>query len=208
MDHTFCPGAKLLRQPKPEEIECPHCGQEAEIWSDEARTTCPACKGTILRDGSQSCLDWCAYGKDCVGDDVYNRYMKNKALCLKERLFEELGKHFQGNSERVAHAQAVLGFAEELLKDSKGDWHIVVPASILHDVGIGGNRHDRPEGSLQEKEGPSAIRQILLKAGLQARDIDQICQIIAHHHSPGKIDSANFKILHDAHNLAKSHPVR
>ena len=28
--------------------------------------------------------------------------------------------------------------------------------------------------------------------------IEEICQIIAHHHSPGKITSSNFKILYDA----------
>ena len=37
------PGARFLRQPRPEMFECPDCGEEVEIWSDEIRGTCSAC---------------------------------------------------------------------------------------------------------------------------------------------------------------------
>ena len=81
-----------------------------------------------------------------------------------------------------------------------GDWHILMPASILHDVGIkvAEEKYGSSAGHLQEKEGPGIARKLLLKLGLRMEHIDEICEIIAHHHSPGEINTNNFKILYDA----------
>ena len=74
-----CPGSFNIRQPQPEEITCPYCKKKAEIWSDEAKTVCPGCKRKVFREeGLMSCLDWCAYAKECVGEKTYARYLKNK----------------------------------------------------------------------------------------------------------------------------------
>lgn len=78
-----CPGAKLFRQPEPEILRCPYCQEELEIWTDEIKTKCSKCKKTITREQAQSCLDWCKYAKECVGEDVYNKYMSNKAKSKK-----------------------------------------------------------------------------------------------------------------------------
>ena len=56
-------------------------------------------------------------------------------------------------------------------------------------------------GHHQEKEGPDIARKILLKLGCKKEDIDEICEIIAHHHTPGKVDTQNFKILYDSDRL-------
>ena len=34
--------------------------------------------------------------------------------------------------------------------------------------------------------------------GFEHNQIEEICEIIAHHHSPGKITTRNFEILYDA----------
>ena len=74
-----CPGAKNIKQPKPEYIKCPFCSYEVEIWSDEIIATCPKCKKTVMRnDYKQTCLDWCKYAKECVGSVQYNKYKQNK----------------------------------------------------------------------------------------------------------------------------------
>ena len=72
-----CPGSQKFKQPQPENIKCPFCGEEAEIWTDEFETVCPGCKKKISRSG-QSCLDWCKEAKNCVGENIYKRYLKNK----------------------------------------------------------------------------------------------------------------------------------
>ncbi len=68
-----CPGARLIREPTPENIACPHCGQEMEIWSDELVARCPHCRRPVPRERGASCLDWCAYAAECVGADKYRR---------------------------------------------------------------------------------------------------------------------------------------
>ena len=209
MDHMFCPGAKLLRQPKPEMIPCPTCGEEVEIWSDEIRGFCPNCKRTVIKDTNASCLDWCRYGKECVGEDIYNQYMENRAISLKQKLIEDMESYFEEDKSRIEHAKEVLESATELLKEEQADWHIVVPASILHDVGIKAaeQMYGSSEARYQEKEGPAIARKMLFKHGLRKEDIDQVCEIIGHHHSPKDDETANFSVVYDADclvNLRKS----
>ena len=195
-----CPGSQRFRQPEPEIIKCPACGKEVEIWTDEVKATCPGCRRTVMREAGSSCLDWCRYAKQCVGDKLFSKYMQNKAVGVKQKLIKELEEYFGDDKKRINHAKNVMHFAEELLRQEKGDWHIVIPASILHDIGIkeADRRYGLLSGHYQEKEGPPIARKVLLKIGLERENIDEICEIIAHHHSPGKIDTQNFKILYDA----------
>ena len=72
-----CPGSQQFKQPQPEEIKCGFCREEVEIWTDEFEAICPKCGKTVTRD-SQSCLDWCKAAKECVGDEIYSRYVKGK----------------------------------------------------------------------------------------------------------------------------------
>ncbi|NOX97375.1 MAG: HD domain-containing protein [Nitrospirae bacterium] len=196
----FCPGAQGLKQPQPEVVKCPSCSEEIEIWTDELQATCPNCKKIVTREAGASCLDWCSYAKECLGAEGYNKYMQNKAITVKGKLLKELELYFGDDKKRINHAQKVMHFAEELLKTEKCDWHIVIPASILHDIGIkeAERKYGSSAGPYQEKEGPAVAKGILLKMGLKKGDIEEICDIIAHHHSPGKIDTLNFKVLCDA----------
>lgn len=196
----FCPGSQKFRQPQPEIIKCSNCGEEVEIWTDEVQATCSKCKTIVTRESGSSCLDWCKYAKECVGEQTYNKFMQNKAITTKQKLLKKLEEYFGKDTKRINHAKKVMGFAEEILKKEKADWHIVIPASILHDVGIkvAEEKYGSSAGHLQEKEGPKIAREILLKVGLNNEDADEICQIIAHHHSPGKVDTQNFKVLYDA----------
>lgn len=195
-----CPGAQKFRQPEPEFIKCPFCNNEVEIWTDEVKATCSNCKNTVMRTGETSCLEWCKYAKECVGENTYNKFIQDRTGILRNKLIQELEAYFGSDSKRINHAKKVLSFAEEILKQEKAGWHIVVPASILHDVGIkvAEEKYGLSAGHLQEKEGPEIAKIILLKLGLKKEDIDEICQIIAHHHSPGKINTLNFKVLYDA----------
>src|SRR3989338_7977911 len=195
-----CPGSEKFKQPKPEYLKCPSCGEEVEIWSDEVQTTCQKCGKKVTRKESTSCLDWCKYAKECIGAQKYSAYIKDKSIILKDKLISELEKYFGNDSKRINHAKKVMGFAEELLLKEKADWHIVIPASILHDVGIKAAeaKYGSSAGHYQEKEGPAIARKILEKLDFKKEDIDEICEIIAHHHSPDKVDTKNFKVLYDA----------
>lgn len=108
--------------------------------------------------------------------------------------------YFGADQKRINHAHRVTGFVEELLKEESGDYHIVISAGLLHDIGIheAERKHNSTAGKYQEKEGPAIAHEILTRLGFPEAQIDEICQIIGHHHSPGIINTRNFKILYDA----------
>jgi hypothetical protein len=69
-----CPGSMgLSGTPNIIEKICPECGREIEIFSNEAFAKCEC--GFIAYNDTQNCIQWCKYAKECVGEDVYNRFM-------------------------------------------------------------------------------------------------------------------------------------
>jgi HD superfamily phosphodiesterase len=190
----------MIRQPKPEMFDCPKCGSEVEIWTDELKGTCSNCSTVVLRYQDQSCLEWCKLAVNCVGEKAYNNFMQNRTQTIRGKLMHDVELLFGEDEKRIEHAKKVMGYVEELLKKEKGDYHILMPVSILHDVGIkvAEEKYGSSAGHLQEKEGPGVARKLLLRLGMRMEDIDEICEIIAHHHSPGIINTNNFKILSDA----------
>jgi HD superfamily phosphodiesterase len=194
-----CPGQDK-RKIAPEPIICSSCGYEAEMFSDEIKASCPQCRQVFYREVLPTCVDWCACAQECIGEQEYANYIINKSLLLKDKLLGELKEYFGNDIKRINHARKVLGYAEEILRQEGGSWQIVVPAAILHDLGIkiAEQKYGSSAGHLQEKEGPAVARNILLKLGLKKEEIEEICQIIGSHHSPGKINSLNFGIILDA----------
>jgi len=59
-------------------VRCPKCSTEIEIWSDEFEVTCTKCKKIIPRETGQSCIEWCSYARECVGEYRYRRYIEYK----------------------------------------------------------------------------------------------------------------------------------
>ena len=71
-----CPGSKEIKQPKPEEIKCRNCSKTIEIWSDETECKCRHCGKINMRQLAPTCIEWCAFAKECVGEQKYNRLKK------------------------------------------------------------------------------------------------------------------------------------
>ena len=67
-----CPGAaQFTRTPTLKIKKCPECGADVEIFSTELKVKCGKCGFTIYNDLG-SCIQWCKYAKECVGEEVYN----------------------------------------------------------------------------------------------------------------------------------------
>ena len=66
---------------------CPRCGNEIEIFSVDTEATCDKCGYTIYND-TLSCVQWCKYAKQCVGEETYQRLMAFVKL-REERKAEE-----------------------------------------------------------------------------------------------------------------------
>ena len=79
-----CPGAANIRTPTIKIKKCPKCSVEVEIFSDEMQVKCGNCGFTIYSD-LQSCVQWCRYAKECVGEETYRKLKKKKIafLCVE-----------------------------------------------------------------------------------------------------------------------------
>ncbi len=131
----------------------------------------------------------------------------------KTALITAMEAYFNTDSKRIKHAHSVTEYAEKLLKSEGGEYIIVIGAAVLHDIGIPAaeEKYGSAAGKYQEIEGPPIARQILTRLGFEPEQTEEICQIIAHHHSPGKINTRNFKILYDADwlvNLRDEYDIR
>lgn len=160
-----------------------------EIWTDEIRGVCAKCGQVVFRDGYMSCLEWCKFGQDCVGQEAYDRYQKNRAVGLRRKLLEALHKYWDGNTDKIQEAEAILSWSEEILKNENADWHIAIPASILHNIG-----GDSDSGV------PRAAKEILLRSGLMREDLEKISRIIE---GDSAENGAEFDVVHDAVLLAR-----
>ena len=78
MSRFQCPGAVRIKDPVPEFFKCPTCGAEVEIWTHEGSRKCGKCGTEVFKEHVPSCIEWCKYAKECVGEEAYERYMKGK----------------------------------------------------------------------------------------------------------------------------------
>jgi hypothetical protein len=84
MSTLKCPGAEGIRASFPEEIPCA-CGAKVEMWPDEMEARCAGCGHSVSRDVPPACIEWCAAARECVGDDLYRRYMRGRAKAPASR---------------------------------------------------------------------------------------------------------------------------
>jgi HD superfamily phosphodiesterase len=109
-------------------------------------------------------------------------------------------EYFGDDSRRIDHALRVTAFACRLMEDEPANPELVVATALLHDIGIreAERKYGSSAGNLQEIEGPPVAREILAALGYNEPFIAEVCQIIASHHSPGEVETDNFRIIWDA----------
>ena len=62
------------RTPTIEEKICPQCGNVIEIFSTDTEVACDHC-GFMAYNDALSCVQWCKYARQCVGDEMYEHLM-------------------------------------------------------------------------------------------------------------------------------------
>ena len=171
-----------MRQPKPESMQCPYCGEEVEVWSDEIRATCSKCGRAVMREGNMSCLEWCAYAERCVGDTIYQDYMAKRSVGIKTRLLAYVDQLYD-RDPRSKHAREVLSIAEQLAKEEQADHNIVVPVAILHEADS------------------KAARRALLELGFRMEHIEEACRLVGCLKEGTDGQCINFDVVRDADRL-------
>jgi HD superfamily phosphodiesterase len=155
------------------------------------------------------CASYCKFAEQCLGD-LPPELMAKRDDLLKDRVAIEMKKYFHKDFKRIAHATKVARYAEQIVKQEGGDPAIVLPAGYLHDIGIkeAERKYQSSAAHYQEQEGPPVARDILTRLGARQELIDEVCDIIGHHHHPRDEETLNFKILYDADlivNLEENH---
>ncbi|WP_432821083.1 nitroreductase family protein [Trichloromonas sp.] len=141
-------------------------------------------------------------------DKVYsNRYGTRWSMSdpgRRESFIEKVAfameDYFGSDDRRIEHAHRVAGYARELLAAIDADETLTLLAAYLHDIGIpeAERKYGSCPGHCQEQEGPPVARALLEKLGADERLIVTVCELVGCHHTPGAIDSPEFRILWDA----------
>ncbi|MDR3314993.1 MAG: hypothetical protein LBS98_00700 [Coriobacteriales bacterium] len=70
-----CLGAAGIKgTPTWDEKICPVCGAEIELFSVDMSRKCSC--GFIAYNDRQTCVEWCGYARECVGDEMYEHMQK------------------------------------------------------------------------------------------------------------------------------------
>jgi putative nucleotidyltransferase with HDIG domain len=174
-----------------------------EFFKDEVKRKCRCGHEVVNPKLDFGCAQWCPYGEQCVGavpEEARERRKVEQKDLLRERIALEMKRYFGTDFKRVNHAMKVAKYAEEILKSEGGNPLVVMGAAYLHDIGIhvAERKYGSPSGHYQEMEGPIIAKEILERLDVPKEWIEEICDIIGHHHSPREEEKPDFQILYEA----------
>ncbi len=182
------------------EAECPKCGNQVEFFKDETKRRCKKCGHQVLNPKMDfGCAAHCKFAEHCFGE-LPPELLKQKQDLFKDRVAVEMKLYFRQDFKRIGHSAKVARYAEKLVEKEKGDPAVVLTAAYLHDIGIreSERKYRSADAAHQEMEGPTVAREILTKLDAAEPLIDEVCDIIGHHHHPRADETTNFKIVYDA----------
>ena len=112
----------------------------------------------------------------------------------------EMKKYFDTDLKRIFHALNVANYAHFIAKKEDADIEVVLCCGYLHDIGIKNSelKYNSSAPKYQEIEGPPVAKEILENLEAKENLIEEVCDIIAHHHSPRESETKNFMCLYDA----------
>lgn len=200
-DSRYWDGAAIF------EAKCSHCGTEVEFFKDDSTRTCPGCGHKIINPKNDfGCASYCPYAEQCLGE-MPPELLEKKQELLKDRVAIEMKRYFGDDFKRIGHAGRVARYVDEIggkvvQADHEKMYNPAVAgiAGYLHDIGIkeAERKFNSPKAEYQHQEGPPVAREILAALGANEGLIEEVCDIIGHHHSPRKEETMNFKVLYDA----------
>ena len=185
------------------EVDCPKCGQSVEFFKDDTSRKCGNCGHRFVNpDMDFGCAAYCQFAEQCIGN-LPPELLAQKDDLLKDRVAIEMKRYFKRDFYRIGHATRVARYAERIGKSEKANMAVILSAAYLHDIGIleAEKKYGNTKPEQLEEEGPVIAKTILQKLAAKEELINEVCDIIAHHHHPGDDESLNFKIVYDADQL-------
>lgn len=134
----------------------------------------------------------------------------------RDQALELMQRYYEGDQWSITHAQSVLGYAEQILREEqitdRYRQEVVVLAAIFHDVGIpiAKQKYGTAAGPYQEQEGEPVARRLLTELAIRPDILERVCYIVGHHHSQDQIDGLDFQIIWESDALVNipSRPSR
>ena len=182
------------------DAECPKCGNKVEFFKDETRRRCKNCGHQVLNPKMDfGCAAHCKFAEHCFGD-LPPELIKQKEDLFKDRVAVEMKLYFKQDFKRIGHAAKVARYAEKLIEGEKGDPAVALSAAYLHDIGLKEveRKQLNNESADHEEEGPPIARELLTKLDANEVLIEEVCDIVGHHHHPGDKETNNFRVVYDA----------
>lgn len=182
------------------EAKCPKCKQLVEFFKDDTTRKCHHCGHRFVNPNMDfGCASYCEYAEQCLGT-LPEELLAQKEDLLKDRVAIEMKRYFKSDFKRIGHATRVARYAERIGKKEGGNLAVILSAAYLHDIGI--REAERKHGStaprFQEKEGPPIARAIMEKLKTKEEMIQEVCDIVGHHHHPRSEETVNFKVIYDS----------
>lgn len=197
-----CPGQDS-RYWKPDaifEATCPQCKKPVEFFRDDPTRKCPSCGHRFANPEMDfGCAAYCKFADQCIGS-LPPELVAQRDNLLKDRIAIEMKKYFNKDFKRIGHATRVARYAEKIGRTEGGNMAVILASAYLHDIGIheAERKHGSTAAKYQEAEGPPIAGAILEKLGASADLIEEVCDIIGHHHHPRDEETLDFKVLYDA----------
>lgn len=118
-------------------------------------------------------------------------------------LLRKMMTYYEGDPKRIQHFLKVYEFSKLIGECEQLDANIqytLETAAIVHDIGIKAaeKKFGSTSGKLQEQEGPSIARDLLLSLGYKIELIDRVCYLVGHHHTYTDIIGIDYQILVEA----------
>jgi HD superfamily phosphodiesterase len=175
-----------------------------EFFKDDSQRKCSKCGVKVLNPRIDfGCASYCPYAKQCLGALPPELLAKKQELLL-ERVPVEMKRYFGDDFKRIGHAGRVARYTTEIGAKEGAHPAVSLVAAYLHDIGIkeAERQFNSSAPHYQHQEGPPVARQILTSLEAEAGLIDEVCDIIGHHHQPRPEETVNFKVLYDADLIA------
>lgn len=201
-----CPGqdTRYWRPGAIFEAPCPRCGNEVEFFRDDTARKCARCGYKFVNPRMDfGCAVYCPHADQCLGD-LPPALLGQKEDLLKDRVAVEMKRYFGRDFRRIGHAANVARYAEQIVKDEGGNPAVILCAAYLHDIGIheAERKYHSTAAKYQHAEGPPIARAIMTGLGAREDLVEEVCDIIGHHHHPRDEETLNFKVVHDADFIA------
>ncbi len=183
------------------EAECPNCGHGVEFFKDDSQQKCRKCGHRMLNPKMDfGCASYCPHAEQCLGSMPPELIAKQGDL-FKDRVAIAMRRYFGSDARRIKHAMDVAGHAEAIGKEQQeGDLMVIMAAAYLHDIGIKNAelKYNSSSAKYQHIEGPPVAKELLAELKAPEELVEEVCDIIGHHHSPRDEETMNFKVLYDA----------